>query len=322
MLPLARRGCLLAVLAAPGAFAQEPAFPSRAVTLVVPYAPGGPGDIIGRATAEAMRRQLSQPVVVENRVGAGGMIGTRAVGGSRPDGYTMLLGSAGPLVIAPSANPAAEDPLRSLQPVGLVSDSPQMLAINAALPARTMAEFVELARARPDGFNMGSAGIGTTPHLAMELLKGAAGIQLEHIPYRGTGAAIPDLVAGKIDGLFGDIAALLPLVNDGKIRALAITGAVRSPLAPTIPTTTEAGFPRQQTANWQALLVAAGTPAPVVRRLSEALQGAQADETFLTNLARQGAFPAASSPDHLRDLLARERETWGPIIRAIGLKLD
>ncbi|WP_372622157.1 Bug family tripartite tricarboxylate transporter substrate binding protein [Falsiroseomonas sp.] len=320
---LHRRG-LLATLLLPAAqaAAQSAAWPTRAVTLVVPFAPGGPVDNVARPLAEGLRRQLGQPVVVENRAGGGGVVGTRAVAGARPDGYTLLIGSAGPLTIAPAASGStAPDPLQALAPIALIAESPQVLVVTKDLPARTLAEFLALARARPGELNLGSAGIGTTPHLAMELLARIAEVRFEHVPYRGTGAALPDLIGGKIEALFGDISAVLPLLRDGQVRALAITGSQRSPLAPEIPSAAELGYPALQVRNWQALLAPAGTPESILRRAAEAVAAAHGDEAVRTVLANQGALPAQSGPAHLAEFLRAERTTWEPIVRAIGLTL-
>ncbi|NKC30487.1 Bug family tripartite tricarboxylate transporter substrate binding protein [Falsiroseomonas selenitidurans] len=317
-----RRALLGVALAVPGLARAQEAWPQRPMTLVVPFAPGGPVDNVARPVAEGLRRALGQPVVVENRAGAGGLVGTRMVAAARPDGYTMVVGSPGPLVIAPAAGATdAPDPLRALAPVALIADSPQMLAVTDGLAASDLAGFVALAKARPGALNLGSAGIGTTPHLALELLGQLAGIRLEHVPYRGTGAALPDLIGGKIDALFGDISALLPLVTSGRVRALAITADARSPLAPAIPTTAELGYPALVVRNFQALLAPAGTPAPILTRMAAALAEALRDPQVAAALARIGALPAASGPDHLAAYLRAERETWEPVIRRIGLRL-
>ncbi|WP_158287768.1 Bug family tripartite tricarboxylate transporter substrate binding protein [Falsiroseomonas bella] len=320
MSALSRRALLASLLLPAVATAQTETWPSRAITLVVPFAPGGPVDNVARPLADGLRRHLG-PVVVENRAGAGGVVGTRLVAAARPDGYTLLVGSPGPLVIAPAASADAPDPLQALAPIALIASSPQILAVNAELPATTLAEFVALARTRPGGLNMGSAGIGTTPHLAMELLGQIASVRFEHIPYRGTGAALPDLVGGKIDGLFGDISAVLPLLPGGRVRALAITGDRRSPLAPDIPAAAELGLPALRVRNFQALLAPAGTPAPILDRVAAAVTAAQQDEAVRAALTRQGAEAVPSSPAQLTTFLQEERATWDPIVKAIGLTL-
>jgi tripartite-type tricarboxylate transporter receptor subunit TctC len=318
---IARRALILAPLAAP-ALAQPADWPQRSVTLVVPFAPGGPVDNAARPLAEGLRRQLGQPVVIENRAGGGGTVGTRVVMQARADGYTMLVGSPGPLVIAPAAQPDAPDPLQALAPVALISDSPQVLVVTNALPAANLAAFIALAKARPGGLNLGSAGIGTTPHLAMELLGQLTGTRFEHVPYRGTGAAIPDLVAGKIDALFGDISAVLPLVESGRIRALAVTGTQRSPLAPAIPSAGELGQPSLVVRNWQALMAPAATPEPVLRRAAAAAEAALQDEAVRAALLRQGATPGRGGAAQLAAFLREERATWDPVVRAIGLVMQ
>jgi len=302
--------------------AQE-AWPQRAISIVVPFPPGGAVDNAARPVAEGLRRRLGHTVVVENRAGAGGLLGTRYVAQARPDGYTLLVGSPGPMIIAPAAGtPDVPDALVAFAPIALIAESPQMLVVTPSLPVGTLAEFVAFARARPGVVNMGSAGIGTTPHLAQELLGKLAGIRVEHVPYRGTGAAIPDLVAGKIEALFGDISAVLPLVEAGRLRALAITARERSPLAPLVPTTPEAGFPALLSRNWQALLAPAGTPHSVISRIATALMEALEDPTVRIVLARQGAVAARSDPAHLAAFLREERATWEPVIREIGLVMQ
>lgn len=319
---MSRRLLLGAGLSWPGLAAAQPAWPQRAVTLVVPFAPGGPVDNAARPLSEGLRRHLGQPVIIENRPGAGGVVGTRQVAQARPDGYTLLVGSPGPLTIAPAAYPDAPDPLRVLAPVALIAESPQVLVVPPTSPATTLEGFLALARARPGGLNMGSAGIGTTPHLAMELLARIADLRFEHVPYRGTGAALPDVMAGKIDGLFGDISAVLPLVEAGQLRALAVTGQARSALAPSIPAASELGYPQLMVRNWQALMAPAGTPEAVLRRIADAVAAALAEPTVRSALERQGSTPGAGGPDLLAAFLRDERATWEPVVRAIGLVMQ
>jgi tripartite-type tricarboxylate transporter receptor subunit TctC len=301
--------------------AQQP-WPQRAITIVVPFAPGGSVDNAARPLAEGLRRQLGQPVVIENRAGAGGLVGTRQVAQARPDGHTLLVGSSGPLTIAPAASPDAPDPMRVLAPVALIAESPQVLVVPPSSPATTLEAFVALARARPGGLNLGSASIGTTPHLAMELLASIAGLRFEHVPYRGTGAALPDVMAGKIDGLFGDISAVLGPVEAGQLRALAVTGGTRSALAPSIPSAVELGYPQLMVRNWQALLAPAGTPEAVLARIADAVAAALADPTMRAALARQGSMAGEGGPARLATFLREERATWDPVVRAIGLVMQ
>ena len=315
-----RRMLLGAGLAWPVLAVAQPAWPQRGVTLVVPFAPGGPVDNAARPLAEGLRRQIGQSVIIENRPGGGGVVGTRQVAQARPDGYTLLVGSPGPLTIAPAASPDAPDPLRVLAPVALIAESPQVLVVPPSSPAATLDGFVALARTRE--LNLGSAGIGTTPHLAMELFARIAGLRFEHVPYRGTGAALPDVMAGKIDGLFGDISAVLPLVETGQLRALAVTGTERSVLVPSIPAAAELGYPQLMVRNWQALLAPAGTPDAILRRIADAVAAALADAAVRAALARQGSAPGFGDPDRLAAFLREERATWDPVVRAIGLVMQ
>lgn len=310
-------GCLAT---AGDALAQT--YPARQITYVVPFAAGGPVDNVGRAFAEAMRRQLNSPVVVDNRPGAGGVVGTKAVSGAKPDGYTLLIGSAGPLVVAPAAGGASVDAETQLSPIGLIGESPQILVASMAVKAETLADFIAFAKSSGSALNYGSAGIGTMPHLAGELLKSIAAIDLLHVPYRGTGAALPDLISGRNHVLFGDITAVLPMVEAGRLRAYAITSAKRSELAPKVPTTAEAGVPKLVTRNWNALMGPPGLPQSVTVRLGEAMRAALKDSDYLAAMRKQGAVPVESSPQHLLAFIAEERRTLGPIVKSIGLKLE
>lgn len=316
---LLRAACLLAALAlvAPAA-AQD--YPSRPPTIVVPFAAGGPFDIIGREVAEALTARLGRQPVVENRPGAGGVTGAKYVVAAAPDGLTLLLGSPGPLIIAPASRPGTLDIERDLAPIGIIAESPQALVISATLPAVTVAELVALARSKPGTLNFGSAGIGTTPHLSAELFKRVAGIDLRHVPYRGTAAAIQDVIRGEVGVLFGDVATLKPFIEAGSLRALAVTGAERSRLLPAVPAATEAGYPDLVVRNFSALIAPAATPAPVVEKLSRALADTKSDPAFVSRLAAVGMSPVDSSPAHARTFLASEHKVWASLVQEIGLK--
>lgn len=317
--PIALAGLALAMSAATTAGASD--YPSQPIHIIVPYAPGGPVDFVGRNVSEALRRNTDHAFVVENRPGAGGVTGTESVINARPDGYEVVIGSAGPLVVRPSAGAVNFDPQEALAPVALLGSSPQILVVYPGVEARTVAEFAELARQRPGELNIGSAGIGTTPHLAAELLMKEAGIELTHIPYRGTGQAIPDLLGGQIDAIFGDISAVLPLIEDGRLTALAITSAERSDLAPDIETTAEAGFPTLISGNWQGFFMPAGTPEDRIEMLADAVRALHDDPAFMAVMRGQGVMVPESSPEHLADFLAAELALWGPIIAELDLDL-
>ena len=315
-------GSLLAgLLALSFSGAQAQTFPQRPVTLIVPYAAGGPVDIAGRTFAEALTKTLGQQVVVENKAGAGGMSGTRFAAAANPDGYTLLLGSSGPLIIAPAASPGLIDIDARFKPVSLVADSPQVLVVNSKLPIKSLQEFVDHARGKPEGLNYGSAGIGTTPHLSAEMLARAASIKLVHVPYRGTSAAVPDLVSGELQFLFGDIATLAPFIEAKSISALAVTGTRRSNLLPQTPTTAEAEFPSLLARNFYAVLAPAGIAPAIVETIARRTEDAKADRNFVERMEKQGMALAASSPQHASEYIQEERKLWTPVIQAIGLKL-
>ena len=297
-------------------------FPTRQLTFVVPFAAGGPVDNVGRVFAEAMRRQLGAAVIVDNRPGAGGIVGSKAVASAKPDGYVMLIGSLGPLVIAPAAGAATVDADTQLSPIGLIAESPQILAASTTVKAETLREFIAFAKASGSALNYGSAGIGTVPHLSGEMLKAQAGIDLLHVPYRGTGAALPDLISGRNQVLFGDITSLLPMVESGRVRAYAITSVKRSELAPNVPTTAEAGMPDLVSRNWNGLLGPTGLPPAIVTRLTDAMRASLKDGDYLAAMRKQGATPVESSPEHLARYIAEERRRLAPIIKSIGLKLE
>jgi tripartite-type tricarboxylate transporter receptor subunit TctC len=308
------------ILAAPVALAQD--YPNRSPTIVVPFAAGGPNDVIGRETAEALSQKMGRTFTVENRAGAGGVTGMRYVMSSKPDGYTLFAGSPGPLVISPIASADSIDVEAGLIPIGVISESPQVLAVSAKLPVNTVAELAAYAKSKPGALNYGSAGVGTTPHLSAELFRQLTGADIQHVPYRGTSAAIPDLIRGELNLIFGDVATLKPFIEAGSVRALCVTGATRSPLLPNVPSAVEAGYPKLIVRNFSILLAPVGTPEPVIKALSGALDAIKKDDSFINRMARSGMTVFNSSPTHARDYIRTERATWEPVVKSIGLKLS
>jgi tripartite-type tricarboxylate transporter receptor subunit TctC len=302
------------------AHAQADDYPSRPIRFVVPFAAGGPTDVAARLFAEPMRKQLGQSVVIENRPGGGGTAGTEAVLNAPRDGYMLLLGAPGPLFVTPSVRAVRYDVQKDLAALAEIWRSPQVLIVNPKLKVKTLGELIALAKSRE--LNAGSAGVGTLPHLSIELLKREAGVKIVHVPYRGTGAAVPDLLGGSIDMLFGDVAVLAPQVTGGKVTALAVTAAQRSPLLPDVMTTAEAGVPTLSAENWYALMVPADLPAPVMGKLRDAARAAVMDADFRAALAKQGAGSGDATPERLTQWLATETAKWAPIARAAGIKLD
>ena len=309
--------CVVPLLAA----AQ--AYPIKPIHLVVPFPPGGPTDIVGRLVAQKLSDALGQPVVVENRPGAGGTVGSAAVAKASPDGYTLLYGSTSTLAIAPSLYPkAGYDPMKDFAPISLVSRGPIILAVNANVPAKSLREFIALAKSQPGKINYGSAGSGTPPHLAAELFKSVAGVDLLHVPYKGGAPAISDLAGGQVQVIFEGLPSLLPHIKSGKVRALAITGQKRDAALPDVPTMAEAGLAGYDANFWSGLVAPAGTPRDAIERLNGVLVKALASTEVREALARQGLEAAGTSPAEFAKFIAAEIEKWGRVVKASGAKVD
>jgi tripartite-type tricarboxylate transporter receptor subunit TctC len=315
-----RVAILLALAALPlRAAAQD--YPSRPITLVVPFPPGGSTTVVGRVVAEKMSETLGQPIVVENRGGAGGTVGSRSVARSTADGYTLLLGYTGTLAIGPSLYPnAGFDPRKDFAPIGRIGVAPTVLAVHPSLPVHSVAELIAYAREHPGTLNYGSAGIGTVGHLAGEFLASTAGIKLIHVPYRGTGPAMTDLLGGHIPMMFSPIPSAYGHVATGSLRALAVTGAQRSSLLPDLPTIAEAGLPGYEAALRYGLVAPAATPRPIIERLNRELRAALASAEVLKQLAADGAEALPSTPEQYAADIDREEAVWSKVVTALGLK--
>ena len=272
--------------------AARAAYPERPIRLIVPFAPGGNADIMARLVGEGMAQALGQPVVVENRAGAGGGIGAAEVARAAPDGYTLLTGSNGPLTVNPIVQPKLTyDPLKDFAPIGLTSLVPHALIVNAAVPVRTLPELIELSKRQQVG--VGTAGVGSATHLTLERFNAQTGAKLLHVPYRGGGALLPDLVAGNIQGAMTEFSSALPHHRSGKARFVAIAATRRSPLAPDVPTMIESGVADFTAASYIGILAPAGTPAPALERLQAALAHALGSAKVLERMHELGAEPAA-----------------------------
>ncbi len=314
-----QRRALLALAAAP-ALAQRP-FPTRSVTLVVPYAPGGATDIVARLLAPFMQEGLGQGVVVENRSGAATQIGTELVARAVPDGHTLLL-TAAPLAINVGLFPRLPyDPVRDFAPITMVMTNPQVLVVAADSPYRDVAGLLEGARAK-NGLNFGSAAPGSMGHLSMELLASRSGAPLTHVAYRSSAPALIDLTGGRLDGMFDNPSTALPLMRDGRLRGLAFTGRARSPAAPEVPTLIEAGFEGFTTLNWYGLFAPAQTPPEVLARLHAVASAALRRPEISQRFAAEGTDVAPSAPEVLGALVAREVTNWTTIIRERGIRPD
>ena len=311
------------LLALSATFAAAQGYPSKPIQLIVPFPPGGPTDIVGRLVAQKISEALGQPVVVENRAGAGGTVGSIAASKAAPDGYTLLYGSTSTLAIAPSLyKNLPYDPRKSFAPVSLVSRGPILVAVNAEVPAGTLKEFIELAKKQPGKLAYSSAGSGTPPHLAGELFKTVAGVELLHVPYKGGAPAITDLVGGQVQAIFEGQVALQPHLQSGKVRALAITGDKRSPSLPDVPTAAEAGLAQYDANFWSGLVAPAGTPAEAIRRLNEVLVKALASGEVRETLAKQGLEASGNTPEQFAAYIAAEIDKWARVVNASGAKLD
>jgi tripartite-type tricarboxylate transporter receptor subunit TctC len=295
-------------------------FPSRPVSVLSGYAPGGVTDLTSRAVAERMARELGQPVVVENRVGAATAVANTAAAQARPDGYTLLMGTS-TLAINPALQPTLtpREPMRELTPVGMVFRSAFVLHVHPSVPARNAAEFIAFAKANPGQVNFGSSGTGAVNHLCQALFARQAGIEVVHVPFRGGAPALLELRQGRIQAMFQAVQEALPVLREGATRGLAISSAERSPLLPELPPVADT-LPGFDVVFWQGLFAPAGTPEPVVARLGAALRAATEDAALRARMAEQGVALQTGDAEALRDLLARETGIWGRLIREAGIR--
>lgn len=320
-----RRGVMmLGILATGGsALAQETRYPERSVTLVVPAAPGGGGDFTARLLGEALTLQLGQPFVVENRVGGSGNVASVAVARAAPDGYTLLLAYSGTHVTSPALFPNLSwDPVRSFAPVALVLRAPHVVVVKKDLPARTLAQLAEVARRSPERLNYASSGAGTIQHIGGEQFARLIGTPMVHVPYRGAGPAMNDLVAGNIDLMVTTPPAVAGLVRDGSVRALAIAGPARHPMLPEVPTTAEAGFPGFKLEAWFAVYAPAGTPQVAVTRLSSEIGRVVATPEFRRRCEESGTYAAYMNPPDLAAFTVSELARWSELIKRLNIQAE
>lgn len=294
-------------------------YPNREIRFIAPFSAGGPTDIAGRVISEPLRRQLGQAMVIENIPGAGGVIGTQRVASGKADGYTLLVGGIAPVVLVPAVKELNYNVDRDLVPLGLIWRSPEVLATRPSLKVDSVKELVAHFKNLPEKGTFGSAGIGTLTHLAGELFKQEAGVELVHVPYKSTSNSVLDVSNGQVDMIFGDVAILEPLIKSGMIKALGVTSDHRSPLLPDVPTMGEAGYPNVKTEVWFGLLAAAATPAPILARLQQAVTAAQKDPAFVKDLERFGLNIGEPGPEAFKDFIKQERERWTPILKKTGV---
>jgi tripartite-type tricarboxylate transporter receptor subunit TctC len=320
----ALRGKAAALLLTLAAGAAHAAYPDKPIRLVVGFPPGQATDVIARATAKKLQEVLGQPVVVDNKAGAAGIIGSETVAKAAPDGYTLLVSSSGPMAINPSLySKLTYHPIRDFEPVTLLSIVPLFLAVNPAFPAQSAGELVTMAKAAPGKINYGSGGSGITSHLTMELLKHAQGINLTHVPYKGSPAAITDLIGGQVQVMFDTGPALLPHMRNGKLRILAVASRNRNAAAPDVPTMAEAGLGNFEAPAWIGLAAPKGTPREIITALNKALEAPWRDAPEVrTQMTALGAESTWMAPDQFTRYIQSEMEKWALAVKLSGAKVD
>lgn len=302
------------------ALAAAQDFPTKPIKLIVPFPAGGPNDIIARIVGQRMSELTRQPVVVDNRGGQGGALGTDAVAKAAPDGYTIGIVNAGALAINQSMEKVPYETSRDLAPVTLVVTVPEMLVVASNVPAKNMSELVALARAQPGKLNFASTGPGSLPHLAGELLKLTAKIDVVHVPYRGAAPAINDLLGQQVQMTFLDLPAILPHIRSGTLKPIALGTAARAPTAPDVPTTVELGMPELRIENWYGMIAPSGTPPAIIAALNRITVATLADPAVKEKLAEQGLTTVGNSPEQFRDYIAAETAKWAKVIKDAGVQ--
>jgi tripartite-type tricarboxylate transporter receptor subunit TctC len=311
----------LAVLAALAAPAGAQQYPSRPVTIVVPFAAGGGSDLLARLVAQKLEEKLGKPFIVENRPGAGTTLAAMQAVRSTPDGYTLMQATSTTMAINVSMQKKMPyEPLKDLVPVALLSSSPFFLVVNSNSPVKTVADLIALAKSKPNGLNYGSGGPGSMHHLSTELLQSMAGIEMTHVPYKATPPAMNDLLAGHIQVLFSDTTSVLPMIQQGTVRGIAVTTAKRSPAAPDIPAVAET-VPGYESASWQMLVAPGATPPEVIALLNREVHTIFSNPAVIAELERRGIGPALTgTPDEVRDFVKKEIVRWSDVVRRAGLE--
>ena len=324
---IARRPALAAIAVGaaglPAVARGQARYPLRPVTLIVPFAAGGSTDVLARLIGGKLGELLGQEIVVQNLEGAGGTLGASAAARSEPDGYVLLMGTAATHAIGPAVYTSLPyDPVTSFAPISLLVSVPNVLLVHPDFPARSVAELIALLRANPGKYDYASAGIGTPGHLSAELFKSMAGVDMVHVPYKGSGPALVDLMGGYVPIMFDNLPTAIPLIGSGKLRALAVTTAERAPAMPELPTVGESGLPGYDTYSWNALFAPAGTPAAVIASLHDTAVAAVLAPKIRQTLEAKGASPVGSTPEQLAAHVQAELARWAPVVKASGIQVN
>lgn len=311
---------LLAAAVSPSAVAAD--WPTKPVTILVPFASGGTGDIVARIVGQKLSRELGQSVIVDNRGGGGGTIATAMLARAAPDGYTLMIHHQGLAFNASLYDKLSFNTARDVMPLAYIGATPNVLVVTNSLPVKTVGEFLEYAKSNPGKINYGSGGFGSAGHLPMELLQSASGIKMEHVPYKGSGPALNDLMAGQIQTMLLTIPAVMPFIQADKVRALATSGKGRSPALPNLPTLDEAGVKGFEYEPWYGFFAPTGTPQPVVKKLRTAIEKVLKDPEVVSKFGQQGLEVKVMSGDQFSDIVNKDIVKWGKIIKTLGLKVE
>jgi tripartite-type tricarboxylate transporter receptor subunit TctC len=304
------------------AAAQAQPYPSKPIKFLVPFAAGGPADTMARLTAQTLQQGLSQTIVIDNRPGAGGIIGAREAARAEPDGYTLMYGNTAALVVGPAVytNPGY-DPVKAFTPIALVAVTFNVLAVNPKFPANTVKELIAYAKKNPGKINFASPGHGTPPHMVGEMFKQRAAIDIVHIPYKGTAAALTDIMGGQVEMTFENPSVVVPLVQAGKLKAIGVTGETRNPAIPDVPTMIEGGLPDFVSMSFTGLVAPAGTPPAMIKRLSDVLESGLATAEVRTIMDKLGVIPMPGTPANFGAFLARESIKWQTVAKNAGIRI-
>jgi tripartite-type tricarboxylate transporter receptor subunit TctC len=317
------RAMALTAVAGPTTVSFAQSYPNRPVRIIVGFAPGGATDLVARLLAQQLSERLGQPVVVDNRGGAGGNIGAELVAKSPPDGYTLYLATIGTMSINPTLYAQiAFDPIRDFAPVSRLTSVPQVLVVNPSLPAQNVTEFIAYAKQQGPRLDFASGGAGTATHLAGEMFNAMAGVKMQHVAYRGTGPAMIDVLSGQVPVMFDQISTSMQLIREGKLRALGVTSVARSPLAPDLPTISESGLPGYDVSTWHGLVAPIGTPKSAIERLNSEVSGALQSGLLRERFNANGIIPTESTPEEFGRLIAAELVRWRDIIKASGATVN